>query len=1522
MKSSHLDGSDVKTVMSTGMDTADGLAVDWVTHNVYWTDAGFKYIGICTSDGQMSTIVINSGFDQPRSIVVDPPTGYMYWSDWGENAKIEKAGMDGSERTILVNDGLGWPNGLSLDTTTYTLYWADAKIDSIKKMNLENYQIEEVVTDRVYHPFALAVFEDSLFWTDWLLGSVETANKFTGKNHATLITDMMRPMGILVYHPVLQPTGINPCAETTCDHMCLLAPGGGYRCSCTLGYMIQSDGSTCKKSKSTSPSLLFSTRKAIKQLYLDTEVNQDKMADTILGNLFNVIGLDYHTATETVYYGDVHQDTINKVNIHGNISEVVFDKGLDTIDDISIDWIANNLYWTDSGTVKIEVARLDGSARKTLISEDIEKPRALVLYPSKGIMFFSDWGNHPKIEKLSMDGSDRHILIDSQLGWPNGMCLDYQQDRLYWIDAYTDSIESVNLVGGDRKSLVTNLDHPFSLTIINDKMYWSDWSTGSIQSADKLTGNDLTVVWNSNINDVLDICGINPTAIQTPHTEANGCGVLNGECSHLCLPNPTGFICACPDNMNLSADNQTCEVSLFCSADMFKCDNGYCLSMYWVCDQHNDCGDSSDESPDVCGQYTCGLARAFVCDNGKCVHTSWVCDGDDDCSDGSDENRCGKRQCNNGDFSCDDHRCIDKLWLCDGSQDCDDGTDENTEQCGDDMCAEDHYQCLSGQCIPSQWYCDLEEDCPDGDDEEGCVKNTCAPNKFTCGNGNCIMQSWHCDFDNDCEDTSDEENCVYDSECNETEFQCDNGECIPSGWQCDTDPDCGDQSDEVNCEEEIKLCSEGDFRCFDHPVCLPGTWVCDGDDDCMDGSDELNCTTEWPASTPNPFIQSCDTSGYPCDFGGCVSFDVLCDGKDDCMDSSDEGGHCDSACVYANGDCTQQCLSTPRGPLCQCYQGYVMASDNRTCKDMDECSVWPPMCSQVCENTKGSYKCHCTDGYTLEPDNHRCKVEDVQPLLLFAVGQQVRMLSMGRDRDYKPNVNVMDQTIAALDYDSVSGDIYWTILTQRKIEKTVSESHEDIKVLVKDNILIAEGVAVDWIGRNLYWTDTGKDWIAVCTLNGYHQSAVITSDLDEPRAIALDPNQRYIYWSDWGNNAKIERSWMDGTNRDTIITRKLIYPNGLSIDYVMKKLYWIDAGLDVIEYTNMDGSDRRTLPNVWIQHPFDLVVFEDTVYWTDWTSKSVESANKWSGDDQRVIQTGLHHPMGIAIVHPLKQIQGVNPCQDSPCSHLCLLIPGGFHCGCPLDYVFIQNSTTQCHEINYRENENKNTVTTSSEPMTESNLQPDDLKNTDIESNTHMTDQRHQDLSTTLTSKNAVVVKNSQSGVQVIVNQGDKNDSFHLKSLMCVGYCLHDGDCYMAQDGPACRCTGDFSGARCEQNSTLAHRHQLKHHYIGWLLAILLAAVVLIAMSGAAIKYTWNWKRSPLVEKTARAVFTSPGYHRYTNDDGVNNDGFEENANEAKLTFDYGAYQQIGGDDMSSSSEDSAFNSVTCSDSREFGIPV
>ena len=46
-------------------------------------------------------------------------------------------------------------------------------------------------------------------------------------------------------------------------------------------------------------------------------------------------------------------------------------------------------------------------------------------------MFWTDWGETPKIEKSSMDGDliTRTIVVKDNIYWPNGLTIDYEEKK-------------------------------------------------------------------------------------------------------------------------------------------------------------------------------------------------------------------------------------------------------------------------------------------------------------------------------------------------------------------------------------------------------------------------------------------------------------------------------------------------------------------------------------------------------------------------------------------------------------------------------------------------------------------------------------------------------------------------------------------------------------------------------------------------------------------------------------------------------------------------------------------------------------------------------------------------------------------------------------------------------------------------------------------------------------------------------------------------------------------------------------
>lgn len=74
-----------------------------------------------------------------------------------------------------------------------------------------------------------------------------------------------------------------------------------------------------------------------------------------------------------------------------------------------------------------------------------------------------------------MDGGNRMDLVTENLGLPNGITLDYANQRVCWADAGTMHIECVNYNGRGRQTIYSLASYPFDLVLANDIFYWTDW---------------------------------------------------------------------------------------------------------------------------------------------------------------------------------------------------------------------------------------------------------------------------------------------------------------------------------------------------------------------------------------------------------------------------------------------------------------------------------------------------------------------------------------------------------------------------------------------------------------------------------------------------------------------------------------------------------------------------------------------------------------------------------------------------------------------------------------------------------------------------------------------------------------------------------------------------------------------------------------------------------------------------------------------------------------------------------------
>nr|XP_049706722.1 low-density lipoprotein receptor-related protein 2 isoform X3 [Helicoverpa armigera] len=1250
------------------------LAVDWVGDKLYVADAIGQKVDVFELDGRWHAVVLGSNLTSPADLALDPTLGLMFVAD---SSQIVRANMDGTHAKSIVSEAAYKASGIAVDIIARRVFWCDSLLDYIETVDYDgNHRFLVLRGQQVPSPSRLALIEDRVYWSDNTKQGISSVNKYEGPSSIQAIykmKDIREPKAITVVHSLKQTSVNNPCGTNNggCAQMCIvtaLQNGGlGYRCACNIGYRLETDLRNCDLVKEF---LMYSQQRFIKGKVLNPVI--EGFSDAILpvvSKRARFVGLDFDARDEHIYYSDVLQDVIYRVHRNGTTKEIVLASQNEGVEGLAADWASKNLYYIDSrkGTLNVLSTR-HVTYRRTLL-KDLKRPRAIVVHPNKGFIFFSEWDRPANISRAYTDGTNLLVFENVTLGWPNGLSIDFDADRLYWCDALLDHVQHSKLDGTDVKTVNSRLiRHPFSIVIHKEFMYITDWRLDAIVRLHKLTGEQEDIMVREPQTNRLYGVKVYSEEIQRIDP-MQPCARDNGNCQKLCFAVPRNNTelltvkCGCPYGEKLAPDGTSCIPDPSSEPPMqacphswdFTCNNQRCIPNSWVCDGDDDCLDNSDEEQN-CTKTTCS-ASEFMCKSGRCIPATFKCDSENDCGDFSDETGCVNVTCSSSQFQCDNGRCVPNTWKCDSENDCGDGSDEGSH-CAEKTCAYFQFTCpRTGHCIPASWVCDGDDDCFDKQDEADCPPVSCLASQFKCADlKQCVQEAYKCDGIPDCNDGSDEAGCpsLAPHQCQpDKQFQCrSSGICIPTTWYCDGTPDCEDLSDEPASCGAVS-CAHNYFRC-QNGRCVFKAYVCDGRDDCGDNSDEgLEHACKPPA-----FRCPADQWQCPGVTGRCVNITQVCDSKFDCPNGADEGASCDFAeCEHQDGLCSNGCKQTPNGPLCLCPPGEELDVDGSNCKDINECDP-PGLCSQTCTNTKGSYVCSCMDGYILTMNNHTCKANNHSSAFLI-ISNRHSILVADLNEQGLERVPINVENVVATASNMHTGTIFWSDMKLKKISRL--DRGSEPQVIISTGLDLVEGLAYDWVGGNIYWLDSKLNTIEVAKEDGSARTALLSGNITQPRGMCLDPapNARWLFWTDWGENPRIERVGMDGTQRSAIITTKIYWPNGLTLDTATQRVYFADSKLDFIDFCYYNGTGRQQVlaGSHYLLHPHSLTLFEDTLYWTDRQLNRVLSAHKFKGTNQTVVSHLISQPLSIHVHHPSLQPLYTSPCKKDSCQHLCLLSP-------------------------------------------------------------------------------------------------------------------------------------------------------------------------------------------------------------------------------------------------------------------------
>ncbi|EDL01537.1 nidogen-2 precursor [Mus musculus] len=200
-------GAEPETIITSGLISPEGLAIDHFRRTMYWTDSGLDKIERAELDGSERKVLFHTDLVNPRAITVDPIRGNLYWTDWNREApKIETSSLDGENRRILINKDIGLPNGLTFDPFSKLLCWADAGTKKLE-CTLPDGTGRRVIQNHLNYPFSIVSYADHFYHTDWRRDGVISVNKDSGQFTDEFLPEQRSHLyGITAVYPYC-PTG-------------------------------------------------------------------------------------------------------------------------------------------------------------------------------------------------------------------------------------------------------------------------------------------------------------------------------------------------------------------------------------------------------------------------------------------------------------------------------------------------------------------------------------------------------------------------------------------------------------------------------------------------------------------------------------------------------------------------------------------------------------------------------------------------------------------------------------------------------------------------------------------------------------------------------------------------------------------------------------------------------------------------------------------------------------------------------------------------------------------------------------------------------------------------------------------------------------------------------------------------------------------------------------------------------------------------------------------------------------------
>ncbi|XP_033119841.1 low-density lipoprotein receptor-related protein 6-like isoform X2 [Anneissia japonica] len=262
-------------------------------------------------------------------------------------------------------------------------------------------------------------------------------------------------------------------------------------------------------------------------------------------------------------------------------------------------------------------------------------------------------------------------------------------------------------------------------------------------------------------------------------------------------------------------------------------------------------------------------------------------------------------------------------------------------------------------------------------------------------------------------------------------------------------------------------------------------------------------------------------------------------------------------------------------------------------------------CSHLCASAAdGKHECICGDNYVLYPNGtcsidlnfwypSRCIIGSTDAISLFS---PTLIHSYSDNKQQYIRAITSTEIITALAVDVRRNLLFFAENTTKSIYVMRIEAGQEKRRLYTYTGGRVDGMAVDWISLKVYWVDYLQNFLMISSYDGTSQKAMCFN-LIRPRAVAVDPNARLIFWTEQTSPTTkvVSCSLGDGGNRRDILNTQLLNPSGIALDHGNRRIYIVGEDSARIFSIDYDGIEKVNAIGFSTYPAKDITIFQDFI---------------------------------------------------------------------------------------------------------------------------------------------------------------------------------------------------------------------------------------------------------------------------------------------------------------------------------------